>query len=126
MKKRVGDREVLRYRRWDRGRSRRYVWQMDVQWKELLAWAATGKDNQVEDSQDTELDSYFLGDKEIFDGRGNVESCHLGGGLLEEWTGAADRADVWDPGGTHDMDQSDELDPGGVHDAGRSGEEDPG
>ena len=37
VKKRVGDREALRYRRWDRGRNRRYAWQMDVQWKELRA-----------------------------------------------------------------------------------------
>ena len=85
---------------------------MDVQWKELLAWAAIRKDSQVEDSQETELDSYFRGDKKIFDGQGNVESCHLGGSLLEEWTGAADRADVWDPGGTHDMGRSGEEDPG--------------
>ena len=42
----------------------------------------------------------------------SVESCHLGGGLLEEWTGAADRADVWDPGGTHDTGRSGEEDPG--------------
>ena len=64
----------------------------------------------MEDSQEIELDSYFLGDKKFFDGRGNVESCHLGGGLLEEWTGVANRADVWDPGGTRDI-GPEEVDP---------------
>ena len=29
--KKVGDREALRYRLWDRGRSQRYGWQMDAQ-----------------------------------------------------------------------------------------------
>ena len=67
---------------------------MEVQWKEILTLATIR-----EDDQEAELHFYFLGDKKIFDGRGNVKSYHPGGGLLEERVGAADRADVWDPGG---------------------------
>ena len=40
-----------------------------------------------------------------------VESCHLGGGLLEERAGAADRADVWDLGGMRGIEPK-EVDPG--------------
>ena len=111
VKKKVGDRETLRYRRWDRGRSRRYAWQTEVQWKELLAWATAGEDDQLEDDRAAELHSYFLGDMEIFDGRGNVESHHLGGSLLEERAGAADRADVWDPSEMRGI-EPDEVNPG--------------
>ena len=96
-------------------------------WKESLAWAAAAEDDQTEDGQATELlawaaaaeddqtpelHSYFLRDKKIFDGRGNVESSHPSGGRLDQWTGTADQTSVWDPGG--------------MHDAGWSGEEDPG
>ena len=98
VKKKVGDREALRYRRWDRGRSRNAKGQTRVGWKELLAWATAGEDDWA-----AELHFYFLGDKKIFDGRGNVESPHPRDGLLEERAGAADRADVWDPGGTHNI-----------------------
>ena len=96
VKKKVGDREALRYRRWDRGRNRNAEGPARVQWKELLAWATIGEDDQLEDDRAVELYFYFLRDKEIFDGRGNVESHHPGGGLLEERAGAADLADVWD------------------------------
>ena len=76
-----------------------------MQWKELLAWAAAGEDDHA-----AELYFYFLGDKKIFDGRGNVESRHLGGGLLEERAGVADWADVWDSGGMRDI-RPDEFEP---------------
>ena len=77
-----------------------------MQWKELLAWAAAGEDDQA-----VELHFYFLKDKKIFDGRGNVKSHHPGGGLLEEQAGAADWADVWDPSGTRSI-GPEEVDPG--------------
>ena len=80
-------------------------------WKELLAWVTAGEDDQLENDWTTELHFYFLGDKKIFNGRGNVESHHLGDGLLEERAGVADRADVWDPGGTHSI-GPDEVNPG--------------
>ena len=105
VKKKVGGREALRYRRWDRGRNRNAEGLVQVQWKELLAWAAIG-----EDDQEAELDFYFLGDKKIFDGR-NVESHRIRGSLLEERVGAADRAIVWDPGGTRGF-WPEEVDPG--------------
>ena len=41
----------------------------------------------------------------------NVKSHHPRGGLLEERAGAADRVDVWDPGGTRDI-GPDEVDLG--------------
>ena len=44
-------------------------------------------------------------------GRGNIESRHLGGGLLEERARAANRADMWNPGGTRDIGPK-EVDPG--------------
>ena len=87
VRKKMGDRETLRYWQWDRSKSRRHGWQMKVQWKELLAWVAAGEDDQVEDDQVAELHFYFLGDKKFFDGRGNVESHRTGGSLLEEQTG---------------------------------------
>ena len=111
VQKRIGDREALRYRRWDRGRSRRHGWQTGMLWKESLAWAAAAEDDQTEDDQAPELHSYFLGDKEIFDGRGNVEFPHPGGGRLEQRTREADRADVWDSGRTRDI-GPEEVDPG--------------
>ena len=52
---------------------------MEVQWKALLVWTVVGEDDQREDSQKTELNSYFLGDKKFFYRRGNVESHHLEG-----------------------------------------------
>ena len=127
MQKRIGDREALRYRRWDRGRNRRHGWQTKVLWKESLAWAAAAEDDQTEGGQATELlawaaavegdqtpelHSYFLGDKEILDGRGNVESPDPSGGRLDQWARAADQTSVWDPGGTYVADWSGEVDPG--------------
>ena len=84
---------------------------MEVQWKELLTCAATEEDDQVEDSQEAELHCYFLGDKKIFDGRKNVKSHHLGGALLEEWTGAAYQTGECDPSGACGI-GPDEVDPG--------------
>ena len=55
---------------------------MRVEWKELLAWTTAREDDRA-----VELYFYFLGDKKIFDGRGNVESHHPRDGLLEEWIG---------------------------------------
>ena len=91
--------------------SPQHGWQTEVLWKESLAWAAAAEDDQTEDDQAIELHSYFLEDKEIFDGRGNVESHHPGGGRLEEQAGEADRADVCDPGGTRGI-GPEEVDPG--------------
>ena len=82
-----------------------------MQWKELLAWVAAGEDDQVEDDHAIELHFYFRRDKKIFDGRGNIESHRTRGSLLEEWAGAADRADVWNPGGTRGIGPN-EVDPG--------------
>ena len=62
---------------------------MEMLWKELLAWATTGEDDQLEDDRAAELHCYFLRDKKIFDGRGNVESHHPRDGLLEERAGRA-------------------------------------
>ena len=106
VKKKVGDREALRYRRWDRGRNRNAEGQTRVGWKELLAWVTAGEDYQLEDDQAVELHSYFLGDKKIFDGRGNVESPHPDGDRCD-----ADRTGVWDLGGGRDI-GSEEVDPG--------------
>ena len=126
VQKRIGDREALRYKRWDRGRSRRHGWQTEVLWKESLAWAAAVEDDQTEEGQATELLAwaaaaegdqmpelhyYFLRDKEIFDGQGNVESSHPSGGRMDQWIRAADQTSVRDPGRTRDI-GPEEVDPG--------------
>ena len=45
VKKKEGEHEALRYRRWDRGHSRNAEGQTRVGWKELLAWAIAGEDD---------------------------------------------------------------------------------
>ena len=59
---------------------------MEVQLKELLAWATAAEDDQAKDDQAMELHPYFLRDKEFFDGRGNVEFHYPRGGLLKART----------------------------------------